>query len=815
EELEALTTIQLMEIDEDFDTELCDAGDPRKLVRVVAQINSETTFLRLVGMDDFIISASATSETAALDIALVLDASTSMSGDTTIQDYTNDPLGTGINGAGMTQPATLRENPPNPNAVNREAYRLAANETGNFNLVRGDGSSNLRDYCYYTGGAVSSIRPQHGFCCNDPGASANVAFDEATERWFIYTDGVLSTDPAALAYDPPENDEFGHGGVILNATDFSTLPDGIFNTANGDQLGVRYNVPDGDFSDLVCMPFRQVKDAARNFIQRLDFVRGDRVGLVTFSAQAQVVYPNIGPRNPANVTDAPPPMMVSEEDAIRTLNQFVGIYENPSGDNDRCLAQTAAVADVDANVFVANDIRAANSDADDTNDIDPSTFTFELANGLRPFAYEVTAQCSTTNVGDGLRAANALLTDVDTIRRDSVWVTILLSDGATNSSYYINPNNTFEEGGTDTGNIPEYGDFGFCPWYTFCYNRAPGHPVHQHMGDDALWYDGFSRYGEADPTAADGLPSWDELFWDWGLGDWWAPSGSNVDWSLLPNDGTREYQYVGNFPNVGNGVARLWGNSVGYDANRDGTDDVTLTDIESIFPYPSYAECAASYANATSLNLDIQNQTVTVNGELVNYGARENWFRRNLDLACNDQNPDTRHFCVEWSNDESENGLPPDTTTLTGECGVTGRYDADDYARDMADWAGLAVLDTAQNIPGNFITLFTIGFGEDFSENLSGAALLRYIADAGDNGIIDNNLQQDWRDNGVLDHGTSGTLNGGYPAEFGENDPCFGLDDTQAEREIWCGQYYYARDVQSLEEVFEAIAGRLFTRIAR
>src|SRR5262249_44414542 len=43
-----------------------------------------------------------------------------------------------------------------------------------------------------------------------------------------------------------------------------------------------FNRGDGNYSDLICQPFKQVRDAARRFIERMDFVRGDRLVLVTF-----------------------------------------------------------------------------------------------------------------------------------------------------------------------------------------------------------------------------------------------------------------------------------------------------------------------------------------------------------------------------------------------------------------------------------------------------------------------------------------------------------------------------------------------------
>ncbi|NLF74274.1 MAG: hypothetical protein GX573_01150, partial [Chloroflexi bacterium] len=74
-------------------TELCDWGDPHKLVRVSAQINSPTTFLSLIGIGHITLEATSVSETAVLDVALVIDTSESMSNQTDIYSYTHANVG--------------------------------------------------------------------------------------------------------------------------------------------------------------------------------------------------------------------------------------------------------------------------------------------------------------------------------------------------------------------------------------------------------------------------------------------------------------------------------------------------------------------------------------------------------------------------------------------------------------------------------------------------------------------------------------------------------------------------------------------------
>jgi hypothetical protein len=110
-----------------------------------------------------------------------------------------------------------------------------------------------------------------------------------------------------------------------------------------------------------------------------------------------------------------------------------------------------------------------------------------------------------------------------------------------------------------------------------------------------------------------------------------------------------------------------------------------------------------------------------------------------------------------------------------------------------------------------------------------GEELLRYIADVGDNFQIDTDYQQSWRGNQALDfaldpkdtwgprgpcegplpggHKTPEELRlaGGLPSDMinplppGEN----------------CGNYFNATNGLELQQVFDEIASRMFTRITR
>ncbi len=119
-------------------------------------------------------------------------------------------------------------------------------------------------------------------------------------------------------------------------------------------------------------------------------------------------------------------------------------------------------------------------------------------------------------------------------------------------------------------------------------------------------------------------------------------------------------------------------------------------------------------------------------------------------------------------------------------------YDADDYARDNADFVGCYQNDTAPgcSTPGQGALIFTIGLGNQVLTTYAsgdvahGVALLRYIAAVGDDGDPDTDFCA----------GLNGDING------------------------WrqhCGNYYFDATGDRLISVFEDIASRIFTRITR
>ncbi|GIK63755.1 MAG: hypothetical protein BroJett018_15490 [Chloroflexota bacterium] len=561
------------------ETELCQWDNPRKLVRVTAQIQSPTTFLRMVGWSDITLEATSVSETAVLDVALVLDSSATMTQDSALDNF----------------------NPASP------GYRQQ--HAGNANWIRADCMRTSPDDASYP----DPDRLKWSGCCSDPG-QGYIRQDIATGNWNIWTD------------------------VNGNGTYDGSGEDGV-RPLGGNPTAV----PDGKYTDLICQPFKQVKDAARNFIRRLDFIRGDRVSLVTFSRTGRILIPwNAGSTDEI--------MMTSETVATITLNEQMAPSFTVTGSSywdryNRCRDLLEPYWDYDPATRTI-DGRVSRTDAPASVYPVGAPVNTSL---VRAWAYESIAPCPDTNTGSGIFWANNALTNVETIRKDAVWVIIMLSDGGANV--------TDSPSGSNTLFLPTYGAAGFCPWRTFC-----------------------------------------------------------------------------------NGVI----------ANN---------------ALPVHPECPAGNTDTTS-------------------------------PFCNDNSPLTRHFCLQWTNDPATNGSPQ---AGNPECTQTGNYDADDYARDWADYAGLQ--EVRPGVEGNFVAIFTIGFSQQVVNSPVAGPLLHYIADAGDNGFIDDDIQQDLRDDGFINSSISP----------GDRGPCQGITNYRT----WCGQYFYADNLQSLDAVFEAIASRLFTRISR
>jgi hypothetical protein len=146
-------------------------------------------------------------------------------------------------------------------------------------------------------------------------------------------------------------------------------------------------------------------------------------------------------------------------------------------------------------------------------------------------------------------------------------------------------------------------------------------------------------------------------------------------------------------------------------------------------------------------------------------------------------------FCRDRS--ASDYLLPPAAHSTH----ITQDYDANDYARDSADFVGCYqknMADACKYLPkgGQGALIFTIGLGSQVVQTYSpdpiphGVALLRYAAAVGDDGD---------------------------PA----TDPCTPYYGNMTGWQTNCGNYYFDATGDKLISVFEDIASRIFTRITR
>jgi len=153
---------------------------------------------------------------------------------------------------------------------------------------------------------------------------------------------------------------------------------------------------------------------------------------------------------------------------------------------------------------------------------------------------------------------------------------------------------------------------------------------------------------------------------------------------------------------------------------------------------------------------------------------------------CTDGDPTTRH-CGPFHANATE--CPPGSIWVGNN---TPPYDAEDYARDVTDRVALIYsANASEPVGGEEIAIYTIGLGKAANPpNYNGEVLLRYMANIGDDSIR----------NPVPDVGADP-----FPP-----DPCDGVAPQTS-----CGQYYYAPSAAYLTQIFEKIAGSIFTRISQ
>lgn len=993
------------------DPEICTA-DQRKLVRVTAQIESPTVFLRLFGWQNVLLQASAVSETAVLDVVIVMDVSESMMFDTTIKDWeavhmavaylpprienaatrlyadNKTVLGQMIRdghiptwiGYGSpsaddrapyspyAQPSFLTANPtfapyipppnrPFGNVVNGYADTYETWVDGWFwgAYLLGVPQSNVNNRLFYLdigqpiGGEASVVDKSpsgplgsypapddprtnpndprnmyyqvRSFIPNNisnpslqtqPREACRVRFypfsmikdmDPRIAEMYVTQLGLTNADwPNIQNYNNPTAPQPQWSGFVPTFDFYGCCNDPSYAMVdrNGTLINRVGNTPfvsssnnwanDHNFSDLICQPMKQARDATRLFLERVDFLRGDRVGFVTFDKSAYIIDPDgkNGLPGSANMSH----MIEDLQTATLVLNYAIGVRAEPnyyiwnedggiftgtpwSGttpgttqfaagynqDNEiipvdfnctsaqcppppmdnfgvttkitqesinpaylnypvagNCSVQNAELqfpysrfatrnsgnSALDTGLRTASLYRIFNPPVYGTG-ADTQWVAFNnsrVARGDGPLttdhSYEKQGMCRGTNIGAALRVGNSALTDPRTTRRaGTVWIMILLSDGAAGASDPV------RRGGSKIDQAAPYEEVRRFDW------RQKDNPDTGHTNR-------ANEYGvgvNADTSAIIQRGGYGWL----GL----CPYGTTTQpGRLVTNITGRAFPYCSDADVFSRHFClTLPGTSVGYPdfgpgfapgaRDRDYRDRVISAQRGETFPPPTWRPF---------------NPAVETEGD---YILTENTRLGNI-------------FDVD---------LGP--LVAGNPCDIL--YDVDDYARDWADF--VAGVDQEQSGDAVLPTIFTIGFRLEFTDrphapgNLTceqrvgntnspqydacmcqlnieqclGEELLRYIADAGDNFVIDNDIQQDWRDhNGFTTQiGLDKSVTDWGPKDPCENpavnwfNPAVAITDLAPRRGgESCGNYYNAPGVAELQQVFDDIASRMFTRLA-
>jgi hypothetical protein len=872
--------------DPDYE-ELC-TEDQAKLVRVKAYIKQPTVFMRILGIPEFELLASAVSQTAALDVVIIMDVSESMLSDTTVEDWAK----TEEIGAIDTDPTVINwgviYRPPVPAEIIQTLYAadIAANPSLDvatledrlwYDFVNGTNGAKTNNLLKYPQIEVNNRLSyfEDGTAVGAITAPRETAYRvEADDDYFAaqYGTAFHPREACRVRFYPFANNRNPNGylGYLNEGTgNFVTLTN-LYNEIGGGMTwptGRRFdafvptynfygccNDPDGDttFDDLNCQPFKQARDATFKFIERIDFIRGDRVAYVTFDRAAFLINPygynDAAAKAAGNESQrSGTPMIDSYGAAYDTLRYLIGVRAEPNfyvfdpgatpglhskwsgfaagrtstgasipidygrlGYNpqdgkipesynypvfDNCPFGNASVGsgtrslfpNALSNVALPNGLPTPLGRTQDGRDInwenfmdgDKELIAISSRNQLPgnragydiTMSYEYWASCNNGNVGAALREGNnALLNPITSRRFGTVWVMVLLSDGAA--------------GGTD--------------------------PVRR----------GGAKLVKTDPYTEN-------------------PTGSGI------------YGIAGDY-----GAFGLCPMGLPTQPGELVTTDNDTASGSARFPYCSDETPRTRYTcDFRPLKLRENPNAMHDNDYKTNLTEAENQAAGNIyDVDLQNCNP---------------------------------LYDVDDYARDWADVIGLSDLQTNEELL--LPTIFTIGFGLGFNNiyadpnnpatlliqdatkpvshpdnhilaqanatqlcerniaNCLGEQLLRYIADVGDNNRIDDDYWQDWISERLVDEEP---LLQGYlrndanysEGEFGVRGPCQTNEDgdsppegyyfnplsvtgrTQADlNRQWgalgpnrsCGNYYYAPGGPELQFVFDEIASRMFTRLSR
>jgi hypothetical protein len=870
--------------------------DQRKLVRVTATIISPTIFMRLLGFGNIELTAVAVSETAVLDVVIMMDVSESMLFDTTYKQWADIGYGkvyvpprlggnsepaiqdnNSNNIADFGDTATfapqengtvfqrefnnqLTTNPPNaavpswlPNNLATDSYLLPMYDDLLVNSTHETISRRLR---YSSGSNNASSDPDYPVqVFNYPGVTnAQEPRSLCKVRFWPYSVRVPVRQEVLDLYQSLgvtwQGDNWD--GFVPSYDFYGCCNDPTTNGVvdeNGVLTGATSNQGDFRFTDLICQPFRQARNATRQFLDSIDFARGDRVAFVTFDKAAFVIDPDGSEGVPIAQSPCPADetadgttgrttlthMIESKCRAVSTLNTYLGVRAEPnsyvwkdtggwdgfadgldedgnskrinyeetrlvvpqnewatSGNvalntypvRDHCPLQNGSLAFFRSRYSLwnrgqANLNQLGTARAGLIRIMLPSTTGGPWLNsGIdERNSYELWASCRNTNIGAALRTGSSALLDPDTTRRTgTVWVMVLLGDGAAGGSDPVRQNGRKLRDGSFPNSDGIY--------------TEPS--VYADQGSNvSTWenWGGFTdniRYGTDDPNRR-------AQYGAFGVCPFGTPAGrSSLTRSYGPND-------VARFP---------------FCSDED----------------PRSRHFAMPPQQAEVLSEQVGGTCDAPTGPTYQAGFRPG--AKDQDYNCNPPlNPD--QTTDQWNLDEG-NVYDLDIgewdfygQQVTGTTTFNPLYDVDDYARDWADYIALSQGSTDEQLP----SIFTIGFGLNFEvgsvgsdpsdagyipgpasfnvPDYLGEELLRYIADVGDNFQIDTDYQQDLKDDGFENHSIG---------DYGVRGPC--ENQTAAPGDYYplaprtsCGNYYNAPNEEQLKLVFDDIASRMFTRL--
>jgi hypothetical protein len=178
-----------------------------------------------------------------------------------------------------------------------------------------------------------------------------------------------------------------------------------------------------------CYPFEDVKDAALAFVDQLYFPY-DRVAIVTFDDGAR------------------PVVFSGSFDGCDSDGD--GVFEYSAFSDDKVEVQNAitnleVIEPQICDTTTGPCRQYARDGLGDIIDLDGNGIG-DTYLGFDCPVYHRTGNpdtCGTTSIGQGLRMAGCEFGNKNTFRQESLWVVILLTDGATNGPSYVCPNSTW------------------------------------------------------------------------------------------------------------------------------------------------------------------------------------------------------------------------------------------------------------------------------------------------------------------------------------------------------------------------------------